>query len=405
MLSWEQARAKVVEAVRARMRAPRRESVPLARALGRVLAEPAVADRDLPPFPRAIRDGFALRAADAAAPGAEFEIVGEIKAGASFDKTIGPGQAARIMTGAAVPAGADAVVMVEYTRELSESRVAIERPARPGQHIVEQGSEARAGQQLLQPGRRIGFAEVALLAQIGCAEPRVFHQPRVAVIATGDEIVSVDRQPSPFQIRDTNGISITAQISMAGARASAELRAADDLAELSSRIREGLEADALVLSGGVSKGKYDLVKDALRELGAELYFENVAIRPGRPAVFGWCQGKPVFGLPGNPVSTMVTFELLVVPAIDLLSGAEPRRLALFTARLAAPLRESEGLTHFLPARVEWTETGPEVRRAQWQGSGDLAGLAQANVFLVVPSDRPRWNAGETIGILARRDLL
>ena len=405
MLSWEQARGKVVETVRARMRPPRREKVPLARALGRVLAEPAVADRYLPPFPRAIRDGFALRAADALAVGAELDVVGEIKAGATFDQSIGPGQAVRIMTGAAVPAGADSVVMVEYTRELSDSRVALERAAQAGQHIVPQGSEARAGQSLLQPGRRIGFAELALLGEIGYARPRVFRQPRVAIIATGDEIVPIETQPGPFQIRDTNGISLAAQISMAGGRANIPLRASDESSELATCIRAGLEADVLVLSGGVSKGKYDLVKGVLRELGAEFHIDGVAIRPGRPAVFGWCADKPVFGLPGNPVSAMVTFELLVVPALDLLNGAEPRPLPMFSARLAEPLTESEGLTHFLPARVDWTASGREARPVPWRGSGDLAGLAQSNAFLVVPADRARWSAGETIEIVARRDLL
>lgn len=405
MLSWEQARTKVVETVRARMRSSRREKVPLARALGRVLAESAVADRDLPPFPRSIRDGYALRAADAVAAGAELEIVGEIKAGATFDQTVGPGQAVRIMTGAAVPAGADAVVMVEYTRELSDRRVALDRPAQPGQHIVAQGSEAHVDQELLQPGRRIGFAELALLGEIGCARPRVFRQPWVAVLATGDEIVPVEAQPGPFQIRDTNGTSLAAQISMAGGRAGATLRATDQSSELADRIRAGMEADVLVLSGGVSKGKYDLVKGVLRELGAEFHVDGVAIRPGRPAVFGWCGGKPVFGLPGNPVSAMVTFELLVVPALDLLNGAEPRPLPIFSARLAEPLTESEGLTHFLPARVEWTGSGREARPVPWRGSGDLAGLAQSNAFLIVPADRTRWSAGETIEVLVRRDLL
>lgn len=404
MLSWEQARAKVVETVRARMRRPRRERIPLARSLGRVLAEPVVADRDLPPFHRAIRDGFAIRSADWTA-GKEFEVVGEIRAGSCFNGTIGPGQAAQIMTGAPVPSGADSVVMVEYSRILPDSRVALDQAVQPGQHVVAQGSEARAGEKIVPSGRRIGFAELALMAAVGCARPPVFRQPRVAVLATGDEIVPIDQQPGPLQIRDTNSLELSAQVAMAGGRAVQAKRAPDHLPELAEAVRAGLEADALVLSGGVSKGKYDLVKEVLRELGAELHLEGVAIRPGRPAVFGWCRGKPVFGLPGNPVSTMVTFELLVVPALDLLNGAEPRPLPVFPVRLAEPLSEKEGLTHFLPARVEWTESGPQARAVPWRGSGDLAGLAQANGFLVVPMDRPSWQAGETIGVLARRDLL
>ncbi len=405
MLSWQQAREAVIELVRARGRRPGREWVRLGRALGRVLAEPVSADRDLPPFPRSIRDGFALRAADTNPIPSEFQIVAEIKAGGSYDGAIGHRQAARIMTGAPVPAGADAVVMVEHTREISPSRVAVDRAARPGDHIVPQGAEARAGQKLLEPGRRIGFSELALLAQVGAERVRVFRQPRVALLTTGDEIVPAGAPVGPFQVRDTNGVSLAAQVALAGALVIALSPAADDSQALSDRIREGLQADLLVLSGGVSKGKYDLVEGALRGLGAELHFDEIAIRPGRPAVFGWCAGKPVFGLPGNPVSTMVTFELLVVPAIDLLAGAEPRSLPLIAARLDAPLEEKEGLTHFLPARVEWTPKGAAARPIPWRGSGDVAGMAQANGFLLVPADRPRWTRGEMIDVLPRRDLL
>jgi molybdopterin molybdotransferase len=405
MLTWQQAREKVIEVVRARMGRRGRGQVRLDRALGRVLAQPVTADRDQPAFPRSIRDGYAVRAADTATVPAEFEIVAEVKAGSAFHGVISPGQAARIMTGAPVPAGADAVVMIEYTRPLSETRVAVDRAVTPGQHIVDRGTEARAGQTLLDPGRRIGFGELALLAEVGCARVRLFRQQRVAVLSTGDEIVSVDREPGPYQIRDTNSLSLSAQVSLAGARPVLIRRAQDESQELGERIREGLAADVLVLSGGVSKGKYDLVEAVLSDLGAEFFFDAVAIRPGRPAVFGWCAGKPVFGLPGNPVSTMVTFELLVIPALDLLSGAEPRPLPLASARLSVPLDEKEGLTHFLPARIDWKESGAEARPVRWRGSGDLAGMAQANGFLVVPAGRPRWQQGEQIQVLLRRDLL
>lgn len=405
MLSWQQAREKVIEVVRARMRRPGRERARLERALGRILGESVAADRDLPAFPRSIRDGFAVRAADAAEIPSEFDIVAEIRAGDSFEGTIGPGQAARIMTGAPVPDGADAVVMVEYTREISAGRVAVDRPVRPGQYIVPQGNEARAGQKLLDPGRRIGFGELALLAEVGCAQVRVYRQRRVAVLSTGDEIVPVDQQPGPNQIRDTNSLSLCAQVALAGARPRLVGHAVDQEHALDQRIREALAGDILVLSGGVSKGKYDLVEKVLRSLGAEFYFDAVAIRPGRPAVFGWCAGRPVFGLPGNPVSTMVTFELLVTPAIDVLSGTEPRPLPLVPARLAVALDEKEGLAHFLPARLEWTATGIETRPVPWRGSGDLAGMSQSNGFILVPADRPKWQPGEMIEVLVRRDLL
>lgn len=407
MLSWSEAREKVVEVVRAGKRRSRRETAPLARALGRVLAAPVEADRDSPAFPRAIRDGFAVRAADTEPTFATLEIAGEVRAGAAFEGALGPGQAVRIMTGAPVPAGADAVVMVEHTRPEGASGVTIERPARPGQHIVARASEARAGDRLLEPGRRIGFAELAALAQAGCVKVKVFRQPRVAVLATGDEIVPADREPGPFEIRDTNSASIAAQTTLAGARPVLFGRAPDQSAALRERIEQALgrDTDVLVLSGGVSMGKYDLVEAVLRELGAEFFFDAVAIRPGRPAVFGWCGGRPVFGLPGNPVSTMVTFELLVAPALDLLGGAEPRPLPLVRARLEAPLEEKGELTHFLPARLSWTAGGLCASPAPWRGSGDVAGLAHSNGFLVVPPEKPNWQAGESIQVLLRRDLL
>ncbi len=405
MLSWHEARERVIAIVRERMRAPRVERIPLGRALGRAIAQPVFADRDQPAFPRSIRDGYAIRSADTSSLPVEFEIIAEIKAGSAFDGEIGAFQAARIMTGAPVPAGADAVVMLEHVREISPTRIAVDRAIAPGLHVVGQGAEARAGAKLLDPGRRIGFGELALLAEIGCSPVRVFRRPRVAVLATGDEIVPLETQPGPFQIRDTNSVSLAAQIALSGASVASLGRAGDSVEALRAGIKAALRADAIVLSGGVSKGKYDLVEDVLKEFGVEFHFDSVAIRPGRPVVFGWCAGKPVFGLPGNPVSTMVTFELFVTPALDLLSGAEPRPLPLVSATLSVPLNEKPGLAHFLPARLDWMSSGPEARPVAWRGSGDVAGMAQANAFLVVPADRPVWRAGEAILALVRRDLL
>jgi molybdopterin molybdotransferase len=405
MLSWHDARQRVIAIVRGQMRPPRSERIPLARALGRVLARTVSADRDQPAFPRSIRDGYAIRSADTSSLPAEFEIVAEIKAGSAFDGEIGAFQAARIMTGAPVPAGADAVVMLEHVREMSSTRIAVDRPIAPGLHFVAQGAEARVGAKLLDSGRRIGFGEIALLAEVGCSPVSVFRRPRVAVLATGDEIVPLESRPGPFEIRDTNSVSLAAQVALSGASVLSLDRARDSAGSLRAGIKAALRADAIVLSGGVSKGKYDLVEDVLKEFGIEFHFDSVAIRPGRPVVFGWCAGKPVFGLPGNPVSTMVTFELFVTPALDLLSGAEPRPVPLVSATLAVPLDEKPGVAHFLPARLEWTLSGPQARPVPWRGSGDVAGMAQANAFLVVPADRASWKAGETIQALIRRDLL
>jgi molybdopterin molybdotransferase len=224
----------------------------------------------------------------------------------------------------------------------------------------------------------------------------------VAILSTGDEVVDVAAQPGPFQVRNGNGVALEALVRMAGAQPQQLGNAADELETLHCAIERGLEADLLLLSGGVSAGKYDLVETVLAELGAEISFDAVAIRPGRPAVFGKCRGKPVFGLPGNPVSTMVTFELFVLPALDLLAGTAARPLEILGARLTRPLHEKAGMTHFLPARVDVSRGEPEVSALPWQGSGDTVTLARANALLVVPAERPDWEAGEWAMVLPRR---
>ena len=402
MLSFEQAREKVIAAVRA-LRGPlATETVELSRASGRVLAQPIAADRDYPPFDRSIRDGFALRAEDVV-PGATLRCIGEIKAGSGFDGMVGPGECVQIMTGAPVPDGADAVVMIEHV-SVDGERVMLSRAASRGQSIVARGKEARAGRQLLALGARLGYAEMALAGQVGSHRVSVFKRPRAAVLSTGDEVVDVSATPGPWQVRNGNSIALETLAAVAGAESESLGNAPDERKELRRRIERGLEANLLIISGGVSMGKYDLVEMVLGELGAQFVFDSVAIRPGRPAVFGTCGGKPVFGLPGNPVSTMVTFELFVVPAIDVLSGAEPRPLPIFRARLAHALHERSELTHFLPARVQAVRGEPEVSALPWQGSGDVVTLAESNAFLIVPPEKLDWDAGEMAMVLPRRGL-
>ncbi|MBI1749232.1 MAG: molybdopterin molybdotransferase MoeA [Acidobacteria bacterium] len=404
MLPYAEARRKVVEAVSTRCPAPRREVVALHRALGRILAGEVRADRDYPPFDRSTRDGFAVRAADLATLPVTLQIIAEIKAGDTFSGEVRAGQCAQIMTGAAVPAGADAVVMIEHTRP-SGASVVMERKVAPGENIVPRGSESKAGKILLQPGARLGYAELALLGQVGCADVNVYRRPRVAILSTGDEVVEVGQQPGPFQIRNSNTVSLAAQVELAGGEPVPLPNAPDEATKLRALIERGLEDDILVLSGGVSMGKYDLVETVLRDMGAEFFFDAVAIRPGKPAVFGTCNGKFVFGLPGNPVSTMVTFELFVVPAIDMLNGAAPRPLPFFKAKLAAPVKQKATLTHFLPANVEWSTGEPVVKELPWQGSGDIVALAQANCYLVVPETRLESAAGDWVDVLPRRGVL
>ncbi len=404
MLAYTEARAKVIELVSACCGVPRSETVAVVEALGRVLAEPVVADRDYPPFDRSTRDGFAVRATDAAAAPVVLRCMGEAKAGMAFAGEVGPGQCVQIMTGAPVPVGADAVVMLEHAT-VAGDRVTLQRAVHPGQNLVPRGSEARAGQVLMSPGTRLGFAELALAAQVGSTELRVFRRPRVAILSTGDEVVPVDAHPGPFEIRNSNSIALAVQVRLAGAEPVLLGNAPDREDRLQQCIERGLREDVLVLSGGVSAGKYDLVEAVLERLGMVTCFDAVRIRPGRPAVFGVCGETFVFGLPGNPVSTMVTFELFVVPALDLLSGASARPLATFRARLAAPVRQRAELTHFLPAEVRWESGEPVVRELPWQGSGDIVAMAQANAFLLVPETRPEWGAGEWVDVLPRRDRL
>src|SRR6267378_7077974 len=403
MLSYEQARNKVIEEIGKRTVPGVSIRVSVWEALGLVLAEDVKTDREYPPFDRSTRDGYAVRAKEVAA-GAQLKCVGEIKAGDTVSEALAAGTCVQIMTGAATPAGADAVVMIEHTQREGDV-VRFERAAQAGQNIVPRGSEAAAGETILKPGMRLGYAELAVAAQVGATQIQCAKRPRVAILSTGDEVVAVEEVPGAFQIRNSNSVSLSAQVRIAGGEPVALGNAADRVEELGEKIRQGLQEDALVLSGGVSMGKYDLVEKVLRAMGAEFYFDAVAIRPGKPVVFGICQGKPVFGLPGNPVSTMVTFELFVAPAIDLLNGAEARPLPLVEARLGEALNEKLGLAHFLPARVEWRGGAPEVKALNWQGSGDIAALAKANCFLVVPADRDKIAAGERVSVLLRKDVV
>lgn len=415
VLSFEEAR-RVVEEHASGLRGRGRELVPLLDASGRVLAETLTADRDLPPFPRAARDGYALRAGDVQQAPASLEVVAEIKAGSAQLPELQSGQAAAIMTGAASPDGADAVVMVEHTTR-SGDRVQVMRSVSPGENIVPAGSEARRGDKLMEPGSRLGYAEIALAAAVGRPRVLAYSKPRVAVLATGDEVVDVDVPPGLTQIRNSNSYSLAAQIQSSGADPVLLPIAPDEPARLRELLAEGFEADLLLIAGGVSMGKYDLVEQALSELQAEFLFTGALIQPGKPVVFGHvpcgadtrvregalpsASHKYFFGLPGNPISTMVTFELFVRPMIDALSGATPRRLVLLHAKLKSAIKTKTGLKRFLPALLSGELEQSEVELVKWQGSGDIASAARANCFVVVPPDRERVEAGEWVPVLLK----
>lgn len=403
MLSFEQARQEVIAQVSKIKSRVATFDVSALDALGFVLAQDVKADRDYPPFDRATRDGYAVRAAEAFDK-SSLPCVGEIKAGDASGDPLAPGTCVQIMTGAPVPSGADAVVMIEHTRRDGDS-VHFEQAVTRGQNVVPRGSEASHGKTLLHIGTRLGYAELGIAAQVGAMQLRCGEKPRVAILSTGDEIVAANATPGPFQIRNSNSVSLAAQVRIAGGEPVLLGNAADNIENLRKNIQRGLDEGILVLSGGVSMGKYDLVEDVLKDLGMEFHFDAVAIRPGKPAVFGICCDKPVFGLPGNPVSTMVTFELFVVPAIDLLSGSTPRPLPLLRATLGESLKEKPGMTHFLPAKVEWSPATANVKPLRWQGSGDTATMARANCFLVVGAETETLTAGESVNVLIRRDVI
>jgi molybdopterin molybdotransferase len=399
MLTFEQARHEVISQISKLNRAAATVNLSVWDALGYVLAQDLVADRNYPPFDRATRDGYAVRGSESTAD-TKLRCIGEIKAGDALTQPLEKGTCVQIMTGAPVPPEADAVVMIEYTSRDQEF-IHFQQQATKGQNIVRAGSEAAEGQPLLSSGVRLGYAELGLAAQVGATQLRCAKKPRVAILSTGDEVVSIDAAPGPFQIRNSNSVSLACQVRDAGGEPVILGNACDRIDSLGDKIQKGLQEDLLVLSGGVSMGKYDLVEDVLKTLGATFYFDAVAIRPGKPAVFAMCNEKPVFGLPGNPISTMVTFELFVVPAIDLLSGAPARPLPFLKATLAKAMKEKPGMTHFLPARVQFDSGEARVKPLAWQGSGDTVTMAKANCFLVVGSDVQTLAAGENVNVLMR----
>ena len=371
--SYRDARAEIASTVRP---LPGRELVPLAEAFGRVLAASVLADRDQPPFHRSTRDGFAVRAADV--PGT-FRVVGEIAAGHALGRSLTAGESAEIMTGAPVPDGADAVAMVEHVQRDGD-QVTVTTPLASGENVVAPGTELGAGTQAIAAGARIGTAEIAMLATLGYAQVPVAPRPRVALCATGEELVGLDVVPSPTQIRDSNSHTLAVQVARAGGVPLRLPPALDDIATLTKRLETALAgADLIVFSGGVSMGKYDLVEDVFKKLGGRILFDGAAIRPGKPVVFGEIAGKPFFGLPGNPLSTLVTFELFARTAIDRLAGAEPL-LRFQLAQLGGPFQQRAlPLTCFVPSRL----SGPYAKPLRSQGSGDIAALCRADGFVVV----------------------
>jgi len=408
VVEFEEALAEVLRHAAGVTPPPREQkAVALQDAEGRVLAVPVRAERDQPPFARSTRDGYAIRSADVSEE-QPLRIIGSVRAGEMWrGPAVGDCEAVEIMTGAPVPEGADAVLMVEHAELGADGllRVRGGRTLQSGENVVPRGAEACAGAEVIPSGQRAGVAEIALAANCGCARLQVFVRPAVAIVATGDELVELDTHPEPWQIRNSNSYALAAMVRAEGGEAQRLKIAQDSMEALRERLAEASSADLLLLSGGVSMGKYDLVEVALREAGAEFFFTGAWIQPGKPVVFGrtprgsggWLY---FFGLPGNPVSTEVCFRLFVAPMLRAIAGQTEVAPRFVEARLSEDVKGNARVTRFLPAIVESDWMKVTVRVVPWQGSGDLAANARANGFVVLPS-REGFVAGERVRVLLR----
>ena len=378
------------------------EPVTLANARGRFLAEDVVADSDLPPFDRSQMDGYAVRASDVESVPAKLRIVGESAAGRGWHNEMKPGEAVRIMTGAPVPAGADSVQQIELTREVGTDEVEILEAVAPGRSIVKRGNEITAGETVLRAGERVNAAMMAVLASFGYAEVNVGRQPKVAVLATGSELVAVDQKPGSGQIRDSNNFTIEAYATLAGANVERLPLAGDDTELLKRQIAEAADrSDVVITSGGVSVGIYDFTKPALRGLGAEFFFERVALRPGKPTVFARLpNGTLFFGLPGNPVSVSVTFNLFARTSLLAMQGARDLELSQDWAILARSVKGAGERESYLPAELSSTSEGIlTATPLKWGGSSDFVGFVRAMSLIIVPQDTGAVEAGTKVRVV------
>ncbi len=416
LLSYTQAAAFVAKrGERLALSKPATERVTLAAAAGRVLAETLRADSDQPPFARSTRDGFACRAAEASKH-RPLAIAGTSRAGDPPSGPLPRGAAWEIMTGAPIPRGADAVIMLEHV-EFSGSptaptvRLLPPRTIKEGENVVLRGAQARKGDALLPAGTLVGAAQIALAASCGSAELKVYVRPRVAILSTGDELVPIAAKPKAGQIRNSSSAMLAAMVAAAGGTPWILPIARDTARSLDAAIARAATADLLLITGGVSAGKFDLVEPALARAGAHFHFTGVRMQPGKPVVFGELRlrrsgsvqnqngTKCWFGLPGNPISSAVTFLLFATPILAALAGRIDHGPRFALARLTADVKTKPGLTRFLPAACTFTGPVPEVKLVEWQGSGDLAAMARSNCYLVVTDDADSLAAGATVNIL------
>jgi len=381
------------------------EPIELEDALGRVLMEDVYADIDLPPFDRARMDGYAVRSSDVTAAPVTLRVIGEIAAGASFTGQLKAGEAVKIFTGAPVPAGADAVQKIEVT-EASDHTVEIKEPVKPGQFITAHASEISRGERVLKSKTVIGSAQMAVLASFGYSNVKVSRTPSVAVLSTGSELVPVSIKPTGAQIRNSNSYSLASYAELAGAQA----EILPTVGDTPRATREALLAaaenrDLVITSGGVSMGDYDLVEAALLELGAEIFFNKVRIRPGKPIVFARRGDTWFFCLPGNPVSTSVTFNVFVKPVIRRMLGYAEAREPTSQAKLVHPLTDVSNRRSYLPARLSIEGGRAVVEPLKWGGSSDLVAFVNANALIIVAEDVHEIAEGRMVDVLKIGDCL
>ena len=377
---------------------PATVALPLERCLDRVLAAPIHADADVPPFNKSFMDGFAVRSGDVGTVPARLAVVGEVAAGADSLPAVAPGETVRIMTGAPVPPDTDAVQMVEESRMVDEFTVEILKSVAPGANVSRQGREVAQGDVVLDAGQLIGPAEIGVLASFGQARPEVYRPLSAAVVSTGDELVPVEARPRFGQIRNSNGPMISALCRRLGMKVASEVSVGDDPERIAEVIRSGLKFDLLLLSGGVSMGEYDFVHRVLEREGARLIFHKAAVKPGKPICVGRKGSTLAFGLPGNPVSAFVTFQLFVRPLVRRWMGCESVSLRRVEATLTQAVSHKPGRTFFKPARMDWS--GPlRVSPVETGGSADLTGFARADSLLIIPSHVSGIAAGARVSAL------
>jgi molybdopterin molybdotransferase len=400
MLKIEEALSIILD----RTPSPRFEEVPLAEAVGRVLGGDAISDLDLPPFDRARMDGYAVRGADTAGASPDRPVrlrsIGEAVAGRAFEGRVEVGEAVRIMTGAPVPAGADAVEKIEVIRMLDNGWIEIEAPAGPGQFITPRAIEARAGEVMVKAGERITPSVAAVLASFGHARVIVSRRPRLALLSTGTELVEVEVKPAPSQIRNSNTYSLAGFAQQAGAEIMSMGIVQDDFDATQKAILHALSrSDVVLLSGGVSMGDYDLVKPALKKIGAEVFVERVAMHPGKPTVFAKFREKIIFGLPGNPVSVAVSFHLFAHPALLKMQGANEIYLPRIRAYTSRPVKGAPPRRSHQPARLVIRDGRVQAEPLKWSGSSDLVAFMRADALIVVPEDRQSLEEGELVDVI------